>query len=115
MRRHSAEYTARALWRHSAPITRLVVFALFVQVATCANVSPIDRPGLRFECPADTEFNPSMNETFPPRAKSCCKVCIRRMLQQLTRTPSQQLRACSTCSAKLATEHMGGSRRLAHS
>lgn len=46
----------------------------FLQVSTCANVSPVKKPGVKFVCPADTEFNPNMAETFPPRDKACCKV-----------------------------------------
>jgi hypothetical protein len=48
--------------------------AMLPQVSTCADVSPVKQPGVKFACPSDTEFNPAMAEAVAPRAKSCCKV-----------------------------------------
>jgi hypothetical protein len=50
------------------------LLVLLLQASTCADVSPVAKPGIKFACPTDTEFNPAMADALQPRAKSCCKV-----------------------------------------
>lgn len=45
-----------------------------LQQSTCADVRPVSKPGLKYECPVHTEFVPEEAQTFPPTQKACCKV-----------------------------------------
>lgn len=66
-----------------------VMFVL-PQASTCADVSPVNKPGVKFACPEDTEFNPAMAEAMQPRAKSCCKVCRVRSVSDMPSTCCKQ-------------------------
>lgn len=61
----------------------LPLLLLLLQVARCSDVSPISKPGSRFQCPADTEFIPEKGSAEEPNEKKCCKV--RRKRQQTVR------------------------------
>lgn len=45
-----------------------------LQPRTCANYNPITNPGERFECPADSEYNPKGDNKTTPDVATCCKV-----------------------------------------
>jgi hypothetical protein len=45
-----------------------------LQAATCADVRPVSKPGVKYECPVHTEFVPEEAKTFPPTQSACCKV-----------------------------------------
>lgn len=47
-----------------------------LQARTCANYNPITNPGERFECPADTQFNPAAGNKTDPTVSKCCKVTV---------------------------------------
>jgi hypothetical protein len=80
---------ASALSTHDIPlldcarshkITPLCTFCAMIlllscpQVAHCSDISPIAKPGVRFACPEDTEYNPAQDLVQEPNEKKCCKV-----------------------------------------
>lgn len=79
--------------------------AMMPQASTCADVSPVKEPGVKFACPSDTEFNPAMAEAVVPRAKSCCKVREGRQLS--TYHASSVLQTALAPHAAAASGHSG--------
>jgi hypothetical protein len=52
---------------------------LFVhkQHATCADLMPLSKPGVRFEaCPPDMRYNPEADESRSPSVDTCCQSMV---------------------------------------
>lgn len=54
--------------------TVFVVLCVSLQPRSCANFNPITNPGERFECPADSEYDPAADNKTSPDVAACCKV-----------------------------------------
>jgi hypothetical protein len=87
-------------------IPRCLVIFCAVQPATCANVSPVKKPGQKFACPGFREFDPTKANAEAPTADRCCsKVRIKlQMCGVVTRPLPQQLRSERQLTATTAVE-----------
>jgi len=48
-------------------------FSLFYcQAATCADVRPVSKLGVKFVCPEDREYDPTKSNNTSPTVNSCC-------------------------------------------
>ena len=43
-----------------------------LQAATCNNVLPISKPGVRFACPNNRQFDPEKLQNVLPSDDNCC-------------------------------------------
>jgi hypothetical protein len=43
-----------------------------LQAATCNNVLPVTKPGIRFACPNNRQFDPEKLENVMPSDDNCC-------------------------------------------
>jgi hypothetical protein len=43
-----------------------------VQAATCKNVLPVTKPGIRFACPDNRQFDPEKTDNVMPSDDNCC-------------------------------------------
>lgn len=46
--------------------------ALLLQAATCNNVLPVTKPGVKFACPNNRQFDPEKLENVMPSHDYCC-------------------------------------------
>jgi hypothetical protein len=56
---------------------RTVVHAMpssVLQAATCADLTPLSKPGVKFVCPADMRYNPEADTAKNPATRTCCQV-----------------------------------------
>lgn len=81
-----------------------VVLCVSLQPRTCANFNPITNPGERFECPADSEYDPAADNKTSPDVAACCKVSEKA--SQLKHTTAAATETSITASNKAEASHL---------
>lgn len=66
--------TATANTKLAESCSTALAYSCALQAATCADVRPVSKPGVKYECLVHTEFVPEEAKTFPPTQSACCKV-----------------------------------------